>query len=71
MPRERNTEEQKKRIKDTQRKNEKELEEITKKIYAEYGLRIEDKDFRNHKGLALKLNYGMNREVCALIQEEK
>lgn len=55
MPRERNTEEQKKRIKDTQRKNEKELEEITKKIYAEYELRIEDKDFRNHKGLALKL----------------
>lgn len=43
MPRERNTEEQKKRIKDTQRKNEKELEEITKRYMQSMSLGLKIK----------------------------
>ena len=55
MPRERNSEEQKKKIKDIQNKNKNELDGIIKKIDSEYDLKIGEKDFRNHKGLVLKL----------------
>ena len=55
MPRDRNSEEEKKRIKDDQKKNEKELSGILKKINDEYGIVISDGDFRNHKQLRMKL----------------
>ena len=55
MPRDRNSDEEKKRIKDSQAKNEKELNDILKRLRTEYDLVLEDKDFRKHKGLVLKL----------------
>ena len=55
MPRDKNDEERKKRIKDEQAKNEKELKDIITKIYKEYGILIGSEHFKNHKSLALKL----------------
>lgn len=55
MPRDKNDEERKKRIQNTQKNNEKELSDIKAKIESEYGIVIEDADFRKHKKLALKL----------------
>lgn len=55
MPRDRNSDEEKKRIKDSQAQNEKELNGILKRLRTEYDLVLEDKDFRKHKGLVLKL----------------
>lgn len=55
MPRDKNDEEEKKRIKDEQARNEKELEGIIKGIKHEYNIDITDATFRNHKGLKLKL----------------
>ena len=55
MPRDRNTDEEKKRIKDFQRKNEKELKDIIQKIESEYGRKITEQDFRKHKKLTMKL----------------
>ncbi len=55
MPRDKNDEEEKKRIQSVQKNNEKELSDIKSKIRAEYGIEIVDADFRKHKKLALKL----------------
>lgn len=55
MPRDRNEEEQKDRIKKTQAKNEKELEDIISRIKRDYGIEITDEMFGNHSRLALKL----------------
>lgn len=55
MPRDKNEEERQKRIKDTQKKNQKELGEIVKRIKEEYGIEITDQDFYQHKKLVLKL----------------
>ena len=55
MPRDKNSDEEKARIKDMQKKNEKELAGIIKKIRAEHGITIKDEDFHHHKNLALKL----------------
>lgn len=55
MPRDKNDEEEKKRIKDEQTKNEKELANIIKRIKQDYGIQITDSTFRNRKGLKLKL----------------
>ena len=55
MPRETNSEEEKKKINELQRNNQKELDTILKRIREEYGLEIKDEDFRHHKGLVLKL----------------
>lgn len=55
MPRDKNDEEEKKRIKDEQTKNEKELANIIKNINQEYGIQITEASFRNRKGLKLKL----------------
>lgn len=55
MPRDKNDEEEKKRIKDEQLKNEKELADIIKTIKREYDIHITDLTFRNRKGLRLKL----------------
>ena len=55
MPRDRNSDEQAKRIKDFQKNREKELKDIEKRIKDEYGRELTEKDYRNHKGLVLKL----------------
>ncbi|MCR5416653.1 MAG: type II CRISPR RNA-guided endonuclease Cas9 [Pseudobutyrivibrio sp.] len=55
MPRDKNSDEEKARINKSQRVNENELKEITKKVKQEYGREITDKDYRQHKQLALKL----------------
>lgn len=55
MPRDRNSEEEKKRISDMQKKNEKELAGIIDKINKEYGITINQEHFYRHKKLALKL----------------
>ena len=57
MPRDKNEEEEKKRIKNEQSKNEKELEKILEIINKDYGIKIEpgDKYFKNQKNLTLKL----------------
>ncbi len=57
MPRDKNEEEEKKRIKNEQSKNEKELSKIIDIINKDYGIKIESGDqyFRNQKNLNLKL----------------
>ena len=55
MPRDRNTEEQKQRIRDFQKNNEKELKAIIKKVKDEYGYNITEDHFYKHKKLAMKL----------------
>ncbi len=55
MPRDKNTDEEQKRIKKEQRDNENELKNIKDKIKSEYGRLITEKDFKNHKKLPLKL----------------
>ncbi len=65
MPRDKNEEEQKKRIADAQKNNRKELEDIIKKVSSEYGIKITDKEFRQHKKLALKLKlWNEQKGVC-------
>ncbi len=55
MPRDRNSDEEKKRIDDENKSNKKELDDIIQKIKNEYGISITDSTFRNHKKLVLKL----------------
>ena len=55
MPRETNSEDEKKKINDIQKDNQKELDVILKRIYEEYGVEVKKEEFRHHKGLALKL----------------
>lgn len=55
MPRDRNSDEEKKRIQDEQKKNDTELKKIIEKVESEYGIKITDTHFRNHKNLRMKL----------------
>lgn len=55
MPRDRNSEEQKKRINDSQKLNEKEMEYIEKKLAVTYGIKLSSSDFSSQKQLSLKL----------------
>ncbi len=55
MPRDKNSDEQKKFLKKVQGDNEKELANILKKCKEEYGFEIKPEHFRNHKKLVLKL----------------
>lgn len=55
MPRDRNSDEQKKRIKDNQKLNEKEMEHIEKQLAALYNIRLKPSDFSRQKYLNLKL----------------
>ena len=55
MPRDKNEDEMKKRISDCQKNNQKELDNIIKRISSEYGIKITDQDFYQHKKLVLKL----------------
>lgn len=55
MPRDRNSDEQKKRITDSQKMNEKEMEFIEKKLAVTYGIELSPADFSSQKQLTLKL----------------
>lgn len=55
MPRDRNSDEEKKRIQDTQKNNEKELKLIVDRVKNEYGIEIKEEHFKNQKNLVLKL----------------
>lgn len=65
MPRDKNTDEEKKRIIDFQKNNENELGSIIKKIKAEYGISITEADFKNHSKLGLKLRlWNEQQGIC-------
>lgn len=66
MPRDKNDEEQKKRIKDTQKRNEKELKDIIDKVKKEYGISITDESFRGYQQLALRLKLWNEQDGCCL-----
>lgn len=55
MPRDRNSDEMKKRIKDMQNMNEKEMEHIKGKLLSIYNITLSSADFSSQKQLALKL----------------
>lgn len=55
MPRDRNSDEAKKRIKDGQKVNERELEYIEKKLALEYGIRLTSADYSSQKELKTRL----------------
>ena len=55
MPRDRNSDEQRRRISDTQKINEKEIDFIEKHLESNYGIKIQPKDYSSHKKLKLKL----------------
>lgn len=55
MPRDKNSDEEKKRIDSNNKANAKELDEIVKKIKLEYGIEISESTFYKHKGLVMKL----------------
>ena len=55
MPRDRNSEEEKKRIADGQKMNEKEMEYIETKLVVSYGLKLSHEDFSSQKNLSMKL----------------
>lgn len=55
MPRDRNSDEEKKRINDAQKKNEKEFKQIEKELKDNYEITISDEDYSKQKNLKLKL----------------
>ena len=55
MPRDKNSDEEKKRINDRQKMNEKEMEYIEKKLALEYNIKLSPADFSSQKQLVLKL----------------
>ncbi len=55
MPRDKNSDEEKKRINDYQKTNEKEMEYIEKKLATIYNIKLSSSDFGSQKQLALKL----------------
>ena len=55
MPRDRNSDEEKTRIKDSQKNNEKEILFIEKKLADEYGIYLKNSHYSAHKQLKLKL----------------
>lgn len=65
MPRDRNSDEEKKRIKDAQNTNEKEILFIEKKLADGYGMRLKKADFSAQKELKLKLRLWNEQDgVC-------
>lgn len=71
MPRDRNSDEKKKRIIDSQKKNEKELEYVESKIYAMYERKMEKSDYSSQKQLALKLKLWNEQDgFCAYSGKE-
>lgn len=55
MPRDRNSDDEKKRISESQKVNEKEGKYIENKLISEYGIRLLPSDYASHKKLGLKL----------------
>lgn len=55
MPRDKNDEEERKRIDKENKENAKELDTIIKKIKDDYGIEITEKNYRNHKNLNTEL----------------
>ncbi len=55
MPRDRNSDEQKKRLNDMQHMNEKEMDYIKKKLLTDYNIGVSSVDFSRQKQLSLKL----------------
>lgn len=55
MPRDKNDEERKNRIKEFQRRNEKEIEYIENKLSSGYGIKLTKEDYSSHNKLKLKL----------------
>lgn len=65
MPRDKNSDEEKKRISSQQKDNENELKDIIKRVKSEYGIEITDADFKNHSKLGLKLRlWNEQQAVC-------
>lgn len=65
MPRDRNSDDEKKRLNEEQKNREKELSGIIKKIKDEYGIEIKDENFRQQNKLALKLKLWNEQDgVC-------
>ena len=65
MPRDKNSDEEKKRIKKEQKDNENELSIILDKIKKEYGRQITESDFKNHSKLTLKLKlWNEQQGIC-------
>ena len=62
MPRDKNSDEEKDRIRKQQRLNENEIKDIRKKISDQYGFEIKEEHFKNHKGLTLKLKLWNEQE---------
>ncbi|HAL02660.1 MAG TPA: type II CRISPR RNA-guided endonuclease Cas9 [Lachnospiraceae bacterium] len=55
MPRDKNSDDEQKRIKKEQKDNENEIKDILDKVKKEYGREITGNDFKNHSKLTLKL----------------
>lgn len=66
MPRDKNEEEEKKRIVDTQKANEKELDNIIKRVWNEYGIKIESRHFKMQNNLSMKLKLWNEQEQKCL-----
>lgn len=65
MPRDKNSDEEQKRIKKEQKNNENELSSILDKVKKEYGRQITESDFKNHSKLALKLKlWNEQQGIC-------
>lgn len=62
MPRDKNEDEQKDRIKKFQKNRENELKEIKNKLKQEYNIELTDEYFRKHKGLELQLKLWVEQE---------
>ncbi len=71
MPRDKNEEEQKKKIKDAQNKNKKELDDIIKQVKEEYGIAITEQHFYHHKKLGLKLKLWKEQNEQCLYSGKK
>lgn len=65
MPRDKNSDDRKQRIKDEQKKNEKELSDIISKLKSEYGIEISEAEFRKYRKLPLKLKlWNEQQGIC-------
>lgn len=68
MPRDRNSDDEKKRISESQKVNEKEGKYIENKLISEYGIRLLPSDYASHKKLGLKLKLWNEQDGKVYIQ---
>ncbi len=71
MPRDKNSEDEKKRITDYQKKNEKEYGKILDKIREEYGIEISSLDYKKQEQLPLKLKLWNEQDGKCLYSGKK